>query len=108
MIDTELLVIGARPYALSVAALAAERGIETVMVGRPMGFWRERMPEGMLLRSGADWHLDSAAEATFAAYLEERRIAAREVDPIPLRLFLDYADWFARRKGIAARDERVA
>src|SRR5579859_5006091 len=108
MIDTELLVIGARPYALSVAALAAERGIETVVVGRPMGFWREHMPEGMLLRSGTDWHLDAAAEATFEAYLEEQRLEARDVHPVPLRLFLDYADWFTRRKGLVVRDERVA
>src|SRR5579859_7856520 len=100
MIDTELLVIGARPYALSVAALARECGIETVTVGRPMGFWREHMPEGMLLRSGADWHLDAAAEATFEAFLEERGLSARDVDPIPLRLFLDYADWFTQRKGL--------
>ncbi|MGH2851481.1 MAG: FAD-dependent oxidoreductase [Solirubrobacteraceae bacterium] len=101
-------MIGAGPYALSVAALADEHDIETVMVGRPMGFWREHMPEEMLLRSGADWHLDATAEATFVAYLEEQRIPPREVDPIPLRLFLDYADWFARHKGVAARDERVA
>lgn len=108
MIDTALLVIGAGPYALSAAALARERGIETVTVGRPMGFWREHMPEEMLLRSGPDWHLDAAAEATFEAYLEERELQARDVDPIPLGLFLDYADWFTRRKGLVVRDERVA
>ena len=108
MIDTRLLVIGAGPYGLSVAALARERGIETVTLGRPMGFWREHMPEGMLLRSGLDWHLDAAAEATFEAYIAEQQLQALDVDPIPLRLFLDYADWFTRRKGLAVRDERVA
>jgi FAD-dependent urate hydroxylase len=109
MIDTALLVIGAGPYALSTAALACERGIGTVTVGGPMGFWRDHMPEGMLLRSGVDWHLDASAEATFEAYLEEeqRHLALGADDPIPLRLFLDYADWFTRRKGIAVRDERV-
>ena len=40
MHQTQLLVIGAGPYALSVAALARERGIGTVVLGRPMGFWR--------------------------------------------------------------------
>ena len=40
MESTQLLIIGAGPYALSTAALARERGIETVIVGRPMGFWR--------------------------------------------------------------------
>jgi thioredoxin reductase len=108
MTDTALLVIGAGPYALSAAALAHERGIKTVTVGRPMGFWREHMPEGMRLRSGADWHLDAAAEDTFEAYIEEQGLQARDVNPIPLRLFLDYTDWFTRRKGLAVRDERVA
>jgi cation diffusion facilitator CzcD-associated flavoprotein CzcO len=108
MIDTELLVIGAGPYALSAAALAREHDIRTVTVGRPMGFWREHMPEGMLLRSGADWHLDAAGEATFEAYIEELGLQARDVNPIPLRLFVDYADWFTRRKGLVVRDERVA
>jgi cation diffusion facilitator CzcD-associated flavoprotein CzcO len=55
---TQLLVIGAGPYALSAAALAREQGIQTMVLGRPMGFWRQNMPEGMFLRSGPDWHLD--------------------------------------------------
>src|SRR5206468_2015226 len=69
MATTSLLVIGAGPYALSTAAHAAEHGIRTVVVGRPMGFWREHMPMGMFLRSGPDWHLDASAVHTFEAYL---------------------------------------
>jgi thioredoxin reductase len=42
---TQLLVIGAGPYALSAAALAREQGIQTMVLGRPMGFWRQNMPE---------------------------------------------------------------
>jgi FAD-dependent urate hydroxylase len=106
--DTELLVIGAGPYALSTAALARERGIETVIVGRPMGFWLENMPTGMFLRSGADWHLDAAGVDTLEAYLEEQRLRPDEVDPIPIGLFLDYADWFVQRKGLDVREEFVS
>jgi cation diffusion facilitator CzcD-associated flavoprotein CzcO len=105
--QTQLLVIGAGPYALSVAALARERGISTVALGRPMGFWRENMPEGMFLRSGPDWHLDGAAVHTLEAYLEESGIRPGEVDPIPIGVFLDYADWFRRAKGIEIREEFV-
>jgi FAD-dependent urate hydroxylase len=100
---TSLLVIGAGPYALSTAALARERGIDTAVVGRPMGFWREHMPAGMFLRSGIDWHLDASGIRTLAAYLEERGIAAEDVDPLPVDLFLDYADWFCLAKGIEPR-----
>jgi FAD-dependent urate hydroxylase len=107
MNQTQLLVIGAGPYALSVAALARERGISSVVLGRPMGFWRQNMPEGMFLRSGPDWHLDGAAIHTLEAYLEESGIRPGEVDPIPIGVFLDYADWFRRAKGIEIREEFV-
>jgi cation diffusion facilitator CzcD-associated flavoprotein CzcO len=108
MIATGLLVVGAGPYALSTAAFARERGIDTTVVGRPMAFWRENMPEGMFLRSGPDWHLDAAAVHTLEAFLEERGIPPEEVDPIPIRVFLDYAGWFQEAKGIDIRDELVA
>jgi cation diffusion facilitator CzcD-associated flavoprotein CzcO len=97
---TSLLVTGAGPYALSTAGLAREHGLDTVVVGRPMGFWRDHMPSGMFLRSGPDWHLDAAEVHTLEAYLEERAIAPEDVDPLPIALFLDYAEWFRQAKGI--------
>jgi cation diffusion facilitator CzcD-associated flavoprotein CzcO len=105
MIEAQLLVIGAGPYALSAAALAHERGIHTVVLGSLMGFWRENMPAGMFLRSGPDWHLDGAEIHTLEAYLEERGLEAREVDPIPIGIFLDYADWFRNAKGVEVNEE---
>jgi cation diffusion facilitator CzcD-associated flavoprotein CzcO len=104
---TPLLVIGAGPYALSAAALAREHGIDTMVVGRPMGFWRRHMPAGMLLRSGPDWHLDASGVHTLEAYLEERAIDPADVDPLPLGLFLDYAEWFRQAKGIEVLEDRV-
>jgi cation diffusion facilitator CzcD-associated flavoprotein CzcO len=62
----------------------------------------------MFLRSGPDWHLDAAGVHTLAAYLEERGIAAADVDPIPIGLFLEYADWFREAKGIEVGDDLVA
>jgi hypothetical protein len=105
---TELLVIGAGPYALSTAALARERGIATVVVGRPMAFWRENMPRGMFLRSGPDWHIDAGGVNTLEAYLEERAIRREDVDPIPIQVFVDYCDWFRWAKGTEVREELVA
>ena len=57
---TDLLVIGAGPYAYAAAAWAGANGIDTRTCGTPMSFWRERMPADMFLRSGPDWHLDPA------------------------------------------------
>lgn len=103
----ELLVIGAGPYALSTAALARERGIDTTVIGAPMGFWRENMPADMFLRSGLDWHLDPSGVHTVEAYLEEHGIAIATVDPIPIRVFLEYCEWFQRAKHIDVHDELV-
>ena len=78
-----LLVVGAGPYGLAVAAPAIERGIDTVVVGRPMGFWTHHMPEGMFLRSGIDWHLDASGVDTFEAFIEDSALSSAHIDPVP-------------------------
>jgi cation diffusion facilitator CzcD-associated flavoprotein CzcO len=102
-----LLVIGAGPYGLATAACAKRAGIEEYVVGKPMAFWRDSMPAGMFLRSGAEWHLDAAGVNTFMIYLEERGIDPSEVDPIPVALFLDYVDWFEEKADIEVQPELV-
>ena len=104
---TSLLVIGAGPYGVAVAAAARAEGIDTLVVGRPMAFWRAHMPAGMFLRSGPDWHLDAATLHTFAAFLEHRGIDPTDVDPLPIALFLEYAEWFVEQKALAIHDELV-
>jgi cation diffusion facilitator CzcD-associated flavoprotein CzcO len=99
-----LVVIGGGPYGVATAARAIEAGIETVVVGRPFSFWTDNMPAGMYLRSGPDWHLDAARVHTFEAFLDERGIAAPDVDPVPVAVFLDYARWFCRHKHVAVRE----
>ncbi len=105
MTSTSLIVIGAGPYGLSTAAFARERGIDTVVLGRPMGFWVDNMPAGMLLRSGADWHLDASGVHTFEHYLEDRGVAAADVNPIPLAVFVDYARWFRDHKKLEVESD---
>jgi cation diffusion facilitator CzcD-associated flavoprotein CzcO len=73
-----------------------------------MAFWRDNMPAGMFLRSGPDWHLDAMHRDTLEAYLEERGIGQDEVDPIPIDVFVGYADWFAERKRLRVREDVVA
>jgi FAD-dependent urate hydroxylase len=64
------------------------------------------MPADMFLRSGPDWHLDAGGEDTFEAYFEDQGLRPEECDPIPIGIFLDYTDWFGRRKGLDV-DERM-
>src|SRR4051794_8024270 len=103
---TELLVIGAGPYAYAAAGHARENGIDVRVVGRPMVFWREQMPAGMFLRSGTDWHLDAAGEHTFTAYFEDRGLDPATSGPVPIGVFLDHTDWFREQKGFDV-DERL-
>jgi cation diffusion facilitator CzcD-associated flavoprotein CzcO len=105
--SSTLLVIGAGPYGVATAARAIECGIDTIVVGGPMAFWKQHMPEGMYLRSGPDWHLDAAGVHTFEAFLEERGIAPNDIDPIPISVFLEYATWFQESKGVVARESLV-
>jgi Pyridine nucleotide-disulphide oxidoreductase len=104
---TPLLVVGAGPYGLATAAAAQAAGVNPLVVGEPMEFWRRSMPKGMLLRSSIDWHLDAQEEHTLAAYVAERGLAPSDVDPIPLELFIDYADWFRAGKGIRVKVDRI-
>ena len=105
--QTPLLVIGAGPYGLATAAEAMRLGVPTVVLGEPMGFWRTNMPAAMLLRSGRDWHLDAAGEHTLDAYVEAQGLDPDALDPIPIDVFIGYADWFTAAKGIEPRRERV-
>jgi cation diffusion facilitator CzcD-associated flavoprotein CzcO len=107
VVETPLLVIGAGPYGLATAAAARALGIEPMVVGEPMGFWRRNMPAGMLLRSSIDWHVDPHGQHTLTAFLEHNGIAANDVDPIPLEIFIDYAEWFRDAKRIDVQRSRV-
>ncbi len=108
MTRTDLLVIGAGPYAYSAAAHARDRGIDTHVVGHPMSFWRDQMPTEMYLRSGPDWHLDGSGEHTFEAFFEDRRLDPADHDPIPIGVFLDHTEWFREQKGFDVDERLVA
>ena len=103
---TDLLVVGAGPYAYAAAAHARHHGIDTHVVGRPMAFWREQMPADMYLRSGPDWHLDGCGEHTFEAFFEDRGLDPADHDPIPIGVFLDHSEWFRDQKKLEV-DERL-
>jgi cation diffusion facilitator CzcD-associated flavoprotein CzcO len=104
---TPLLIIGAGPFGLAMAAAAGKLEVPHVVVGEPMSFWRRHMPAGMLLRSACDWHLDPAGSATLTRFLETRRQSPSDVEPLTLDLYLRYAGWFEETKGIRVRPARV-
>ena len=49
--DTEVAIVGAGPYGLSIAAHLGAAKVPYRIFGVPMGFWKSSMPEGMSLKS---------------------------------------------------------
>ncbi|MEK7728112.1 MAG: NAD(P)-binding domain-containing protein [candidate division KSB1 bacterium] len=97
-----LLIIGAGPFGLALSAYAKRMRIEHVIIGKPMGFWKEHMPAGMYLRSDCEWHYDPFNEHTILRYLETQQLKPEDVEPLTLAFYLGYAEWFQKQKGIEA------
>src|SRR4051794_24250924 len=108
MSEADLLIIGAGPFGLSLAAHARELGLETAVVGKPMGFWKDHMPHGMYLRSGCDWHLDADGRNTIEVFLAKHGQTPRDVEPLSRNVYLEYADWFQQQAGIELSPGRVS
>ena len=99
---TDLLIVGAGPFGLAVAAQASHLGIDHVVAGKPMEFWKQNMPRGMYLRSACDWHLDPANIHTIENFIAERGQTAKDVEPLSLDFYLSYVEWFQKQKQIDA------
>lgn len=105
----DLVVVGAGPYGLSIAAHAATAKLDVRVLGRPMASWRDHMPGGMFLKSEpwASNLSDAAGERTLAAYAATRGLVAEHGHPLPIGTFTDYGMWFAERVGVPVEERTV-
>lgn len=96
MSSTDVAVVGAGPYGLSVTAHLRRAGVDVHVIGEPMSFWRT-MPEGMLLRS--NWTATCIAEYEGALSLDAYQQATgdRFTRPVPLEKFIAYGTWVQER-----------
>lgn len=106
--NTHLLIIGAGPFGIALAAYARRHGIDHLVLGEPMGFWKRHMPRGMFLRSACDWHYDPFDEDTIERWVDAQGLRPRDVEPLALDFYLGYPEWFRKRKGIESHAARVA
>ena len=101
------LIIGAGPFGLSMASYAERHAMDYLVLGKPMSFWKDHMPRGMILRSDCEWHLDPVGEHTIDRYLETKNLTRRDVEPLSLDFYLGYAEWFQRQIGANIQEYMV-
>jgi cation diffusion facilitator CzcD-associated flavoprotein CzcO len=97
---TDIAIIGAGPYGLSLAAHLGPTGRSYRIFGEPMRFWNQHMPRGMRLKSeGFASNLsDPQSEFTLEAFCREKGIDYADVGlPVALESFIEYGREFQRR-----------
>jgi thioredoxin reductase len=108
---TEIAIVGAGPYGLSVAAHLRGAGIPFRIFGRPMDSWLSHMPKGMSLKSDgfASNISDPVGALTLEKFCAERGIEYGDT-AIPVRLdtFTAYGLAFRERLVPELEDKMVA
>jgi thioredoxin reductase len=107
---TEIAIVGAGPYGLSLAAHLRAAGLPFRIIGRVMETWREQMPEGMLLKSDGFASDLSDPQGTFRLhhYCEERQLPYHATCiPVELSTFAAYGAEFQRRMVPEVEDAKL-
>jgi cation diffusion facilitator CzcD-associated flavoprotein CzcO len=107
---TDIAIIGAGPYGLSISAHLRAKGIPHTIYGEPMSSWRRYMPTAMLLRSEphASNLWDPDRRYTFERFCKEKGIAyVASGRPLPIVQFLDYAEWFQKHAAADVQDQKL-
>lgn len=93
----EVVIVGAGPYGLSSAAYLQDAGVDPYVIGKPMAFWKQSMPGGMLLRSGIEASNIAAPQQQLSLVAYQRTIGRKLQEPLPIEDFIAYGDWFQRQ-----------
>ncbi len=94
----DVAVIGAGPYGLAAAAHLRDSGREVAVFGKPMEFWENQMPTGMLLRSA--WYACDISDPWKNFTLNDFKARDNQEfsAPVPLSAFVRYGHWFQRHQ----------
>jgi hypothetical protein len=98
--ETDVAILGAGPYGLSLGAYLRGEKVRHRVFGRPMQSWQRNMPKGMCLKSDgyASTLYDPKREFTLERFCREQGFAYRRSGlPIPLDVFVAYGLEFQKR-----------
>ena len=108
--STDVAIVGAGPYGLSLAAHLSAAGVSYRHFGVPMNLWRTAMPRGMYLKSqGFASNLSDPSQAmTLEAFCSAtgRRYGSYGV-PVPLDTFVAYGRWFQAQLSLPVQESLV-
>jgi len=94
---TDVAIIGAGPYGLSIAAHLKDAGVQFRIFGQPMLNWRTRMPRGMHLKSDgfASNLYDPERRFTLRNYCRDNALPYSDLGlPVPVEVFSAYGTAF--------------
>jgi cation diffusion facilitator CzcD-associated flavoprotein CzcO len=97
---SKVIIVGAGPYGLSVAAHLRAHGVNFQIFGKPMYTWRQQMPKGMLLKSDGFASDLSTPESTFTLkhYCAQEGIEYDDTRiPVKISTFISYGLTFQKR-----------
>ncbi|HKS65050.1 MAG TPA: NAD(P)-binding domain-containing protein [Xanthobacteraceae bacterium] len=108
--STQVAIIGAGPYGLSLAAHLRGRGIDFRIFGTPLYSWRAQMPKGMFLKSEgfASNLYDPDGSFTLERFCADKGLGYADYNhPVPLDTFCAYGLAFQQRFAPLLEDEAV-
>jgi len=96
----DVVIVGAGPYGLSIAAHLSKTKVKYRIFGTPMETWLDHMPAGMKLKSDgfASNLYDPDSAFTLQDYCAEKNLPYADVGiPVPLETFVAYGLEFTKR-----------
>lgn len=109
-VATDITIVGAGPYGLSIAAHLRGQGLDFYIIGSPMQSWLSKMPKGMLLKSAgfASTLYDPGLTFTLDRYCKSQGIPYQYVGlPVRLETFSSYGVAFQKRLVPDLEDEKL-